>query len=144
MRIPKRLYLVGTALLFISGAGTVLALQQPEKPKDVSFKQTSSVVEEPQVEANQVVEAQVVETAPVAQTEPVPEPAPEPGLNQCELARDELIAAEGRRHQGMVEMINTNHPNGPASILQREDKLHQNRLLMIQQDYQEKVEQAAC
>lgn len=42
MKLPKRIYVVAAVLLFMGGAGTVLALQSNSTPKEVTIKQVAA------------------------------------------------------------------------------------------------------
>ena len=71
MRVPKKLYVAAALLLFAGGAGTVLALQPEEKPKQAIVQQVASV--EPQ-EQEQTTPA---ETTPAVEQTQTNTPAPQ-------------------------------------------------------------------
>jgi surface antigen len=66
MKVPKRLYLVGAALLFVAGAGTVLALRTEEK-QNVSIKQTSVEEESPTEDTAELLSESPATEQPISQ-----------------------------------------------------------------------------
>lgn len=78
MKIPKKVYLVAAVLLFMGGAGTVLALQPNTPPKEVTVKQVAASTPVQAAPVTQPTQTAVAPTpAPAVAVAPVP-PAPTP------------------------------------------------------------------